>query len=495
MAKRGLVGLLPTTMAVLFPRLDRLWWYLALVSAIALLGQELARTSAMAAPAEFEGFGEDSDELEDETSSVFPVLVPPPVLTQSGFETDRGPPEEEIKVSKPSEIPNPTENPKPTIKSHSDYWDEDEFEGLPPVELTPPTNTNPSETPEANQGSRKPKNLPPAGPQSYYIEFFCVTFLIAFAVNYFFGRRQNEQIALAWAAQFATKDGIFEKNFSLLGTGDGNDTPLLLKEGQNVFKFYASGRRYCQGLLATIELQSRHDLISRMYNYIVPCKDEVNIEVYMNEDGMDAVVFALARKKAAKGMHKDTRDLQQYASLLTPPSNRKWLSEELVAIAESREVALDLVTDTVLDQVFGEKSFGKYGKGLISLHFTDQYPSGSHRKMLRFKFALPSASNMADMTRLIAIVPYYIDLVGRYKLSTQARAKADSARTKVNQELFKEQQIARQESIQRRKEERRKTLEETDTKLSAEAIRRKEEKDRQRQLKKSMPKIKMTRVH
>jgi len=77
-------------------------------------------------------------------------------------------------------------------------------------------------------------------------------------------------------------------------------------------------------------------LISRMYNSIVPCKDEVNIEVYMNEYGMDVVVFALARKKSAKSMHKDTRDLQQYASLFMPLSNRKWLREELVAIAESQ---------------------------------------------------------------------------------------------------------------------------------------------------------------
>lgn len=39
--------------------------------------------------------------------------------------------------------------------------------------------------------------------------------------------------------------------------------------------------------------------------------------------------------------------------------------------------------------------------------------------MLLFKFALPNADNMADMTRLVALVPYYIDLIGRYKLSSQ----------------------------------------------------------------------------
>lgn len=51
------------------------------------------------------------------------------------------------------------------------------------------------------------------------------------------------------------------------------------------------------------------------------------------------------------------------------------------------------------------------------MHFSDQQP-GSSKKMLVFKFALPDENNMVDMTRLVALVPYYIDLIGRYKLSS-----------------------------------------------------------------------------
>lgn len=68
-------------------------------------------------------------------------------------------------------------------------------------------------------------------------------------------------------------------------------------------------------------------------------------------------------------------------------------------------------------QVFGDKAFEKHGKGFISMHFSDQHPT-THKKMLLFKFALPDVNHMADMTRLVALVPYYIDLVGRYKLSS-----------------------------------------------------------------------------
>ncbi|KAI8022155.1 Uncharacterized protein LOK49_LG03G03191 [Camellia lanceoleosa] len=171
-----------------------------------------------------------------------------------------------------------------------------------------------------------------------------------------------------------------------------------------------------------MELKSRHDFISRLFNMVVPCKDEMTFEVYMNDEAMDQVVLALAKKKASKTMHKEVRDLQSFASLVSPPSNRKWVVEDLAVISESKEVAGDLITETVLEQ-----------------------------KMLVFKFALPDANHMADMTRLIALVPYYIDLIGRYKLSSQARSKTEAARVKAAQEAYKELQNARQDVAEKRR--------------------------------------------
>ena len=79
-------------------------------------------------------------------------------------------------------------------------------------------------------------------------------------------------------------------------------------------------------------------------------------------------------------------------------------------------------------------------------------------------------------------------------LHLQARSKTDAARAKVAQEAYKELQNARQEAIQRKKAERRKMMEEAEAKLSAEVIRKKEAKERARQMKKAMPKMKMTRA-
>ncbi|RRT47007.1 hypothetical protein B296_00012574, partial [Ensete ventricosum] len=266
---------------------------------------------------------------------------------------------------------------------------------------------------------------PPFSLRSYFLEIACVTFLICFAFNYFHGKRRNEGIALAWVAKFAGKDSIFDKNFGLLGTGDGNDAPLLLKEGQDVFKFYSSGRRYCQGMLATMELLSRHDLISRALHLVFSKKDTITFEVVMNEDAMDHVVLALARKKTAKMMHKEERDLQRFASpAVAPPAGRKWVADELMVVAESKEVAGDLITDVVLDQ---------------------------------------------------------------------ARSKTETARAKAAQEAYKELQNARQEALQKKKAEKKKLMEEVEAKLSAEALRKKEDKERARQLKKGGPRLKMLR--
>ena len=44
---------------------------------------------------------------------------------------------------------------------------------------------------------------------------------------------------------------------------------------------------------------------------------------------------------------------RRYASLLNPPSGRKWVPDELAVISESKEVSRDMISGAVLDQVRG----------------------------------------------------------------------------------------------------------------------------------------------
>lgn len=74
----------------------------------------------------------------------------------------------------------------------------------------------------------------------------------------------------------------------------------------------------------------------------------------------------------------------------------------------------------------------------------------------------------------------------------QARSKTEAARIKAAQEAHKELQNIRQEALQKKKAEKKKLMEEVESRLKAVAIRKKEEKERARELKLG-PKVKMLR--
>lgn len=495
-------------------RVDRLWWWIAVASLLCIIGQEIAHSSGLGqvSAAELEGFGDEMEEDEDDEAP--PIVVPPAVDIRSGFQTDRGPP---AGGTRPDEGAEPFDEapggraPKDAASGES-AWDDDEFEGVPP-EATPPPPKEKQRPPHGpppkkvkeraaqKSGAAAAGGRRPFTPWDFIPEMLLGAFLVAYAVNYFLGRRENERLALAWQQQFAAPGGVFEKNFSLLGTGDGGgdeDEPLQIKEGQNVFKLYASGRRFCDGVLVTMDLKFRHDLLSVLWYLVVPRQDEITVEVYMSEEAMDPFVLAVTRRRGAKAYLKDNRDLKDLAQVLDFSARRHWPADELAVISDSREAANEILSDAVIEQVFGEKVFQKHTAELFRLlHFTDQNLTGTQKKLLRFKYALPAAERMADLTRLMAVVPYFIDAVGRFKLGAAACAKAEAARTKKAEEDLKEEQTKHQEALQKKREERRKAelqkQKEHMAKLAPEARAKYEEKLRLKGAKKNMPKVRVSK--
>jgi hypothetical protein len=85
----------------------------------------------------------------------------------------------------------------------------------------------------------------PQPQEHFYFEAAFSVFLLLCVINVLIGRRSNEKLAQKWALQFAGPGSILENNFSLLGTGDASG--LLMKQSQNNFQFYASGRRWAHG--------------------------------------------------------------------------------------------------------------------------------------------------------------------------------------------------------------------------------------------------------
>ncbi|GJP37201.1 hypothetical protein CLOM_g21635 [Closterium sp. NIES-68] len=347
----------------------------------------------------------------------------------------------------------------------------------------------------------------PFHPRDFVAEGVFLAFLAIFAINYFVGKWQNEKIGLAFASHFATEGSLLAKNFALIGTGESSE-PILVKEGQATFKLYASGRRFCEAMLVTLNLRSRHDLATLAWDAVLTSKkDQVDVEVYMNDEDMAPFVLAIVPRKSAKAFMKDNADLKEFASMLDAEvvlkggggsGKNKWAGDELAIIGDSREAAYELLSDVIIDQLFGEKSYPKHAPLFRALHFTDQHPTaaGAHRKVLRFSFLLPRGGSPADraaeLAKLMASVPFFIDAVGKFRLSAQAKTKAEAARAKAAEAALKETKEKRQEELQKRKEERRKAEE---AKLSPEELARRREKERVRELKQSAPRAKISRMH
>ena len=57
----------------------------------------------------------------------------------------------------------------------------------------------------------------------------------------------------------------------------------LLKESASKFKYYASGRRFVEGMLVTLDLRARQDIImGSLVNMLLPQDDIIDLEVSSN---------------------------------------------------------------------------------------------------------------------------------------------------------------------------------------------------------------------
>jgi len=119
----------------------------------------------------------------------------------------------------------------------------------------------------------------------------------------------------------------------------------MIKEGQNTFKFYASGRRFCESVLVTLELRARQDLLTLLWYTLYPRDDIMKIEVSMNEEAMAPFILAVTRRKQAKAFLKEHKDLKELCSVVDFSSRRRWPADDLAVITDCREAANELLND------------------------------------------------------------------------------------------------------------------------------------------------------
>lgn len=89
---------------------------------------------------------------------------------------------------------------------------------------------------------------------SYYLEILMISGLVVYFINFATGKSKNTKIANLW---FQTHRQILEDNFSLVGDDgsvDKNENVNLVKESENIFTLWCSGRVCCEGMLVELKL-------------------------------------------------------------------------------------------------------------------------------------------------------------------------------------------------------------------------------------------------
>ncbi|XP_046367161.1 PAT complex subunit CCDC47-like isoform X1 [Haliotis rufescens] len=339
---------------------------------------------------------------------------------------------------------------------------------------------------------------------SFYLEMLMIAGLGVYFLNFLAGKTKNGKLAQCWLGSHRE---ILESNFAIVGD-DGSakevTSGILMKDSENVYALWCSGRTCVEGMLVELKLLKRQDLINCLLRLFKPASDQVVVTVDMEKAIMDKFVFCIAHKKVATKLHKDMQDLSQFTERKNVdrydlPASYQVLSE----VGEATSAILDKKVCQVLTKFEGLVDF---------MHFSDQYSGPKNqdesqptkmpttKSVLIFSFNVPGrgktkTSDMEVIRPLLQLVFYCMDKIGRLQLSREAKNKSEKNRQKAEEVFLKQAHAQRQEAAQARREEKKRA--EKERLLSEEdpdKARKLEERESRREMKRKQPKMKMMKM-
>uniref|UniRef100_A0A1L8DNQ9 PAT complex subunit CCDC47 n=3 Tax=Nyssomyia neivai TaxID=330878 RepID=A0A1L8DNQ9_9DIPT len=379
------------------------------------------------------------------------------------------------------------------------FQDEEEFEGF-------PGEAQPSEG--APIDAKEPKLTMAKVPMhfrthwdSYWMEMIMIAGLFAYFANFFMGKSKNTKIANLW---LSTHRQLLEDNFVLVGD-DGkleNESHGLVKESESTFTLWCSGRTCCEGMLVELKMIKRQDLVAIIAGLVRPAIDQVHIKIEMSRDVMDTFVFCVATKKSATKMFKEQSDLSKFCTLVSKSEDKYKVPVGFSVLSELPEASTGML-DTVLIA-----ALTKYAPLIEYLHISDQFcgvvqqedpgnlKQPDVKRMLMAGFNMPLNVDMeVSMKPLLILIFYLMERLKRFRLSKEAKAKAEKNRARVEEQFLKNTHAARAEAAaQRREEKRKQEKERVMAEDDPEKQRRWEKKEQKRQAKKKAPKMKQLSI-
>ncbi|XP_013200867.2 PAT complex subunit CCDC47 [Amyelois transitella] len=375
------------------------------------------------------------------------------------------------------------------------FQDPEEFEGFP--DSTPPRS---SEQPKITI-SKVPIIVRPRW-DAYWLEGILCCLLAAYALAYVVGRAKNTSIATNF---LKLHKPLLDENFTLVGeTGldvvGGADERGWRREAEHCFTMWCSGRLCCEGMLLTLKLIKRQDLVHVLLGVVRPTPDTLLIRVELSRDDSDPFVLCVGQKKIVTKLAKEMQDLSVFCPERRP-GEKHGLPPSLCVVSECAEA-----TGAVLDARV-TAALSQYHSHVQYIHVSDRYcgprqveeqaatkPPETERVML-ISLALGPDGGGDEVRPLLLLVFHLLEKIKRLRLSKEALAKCEKRRWKVAEAWLRGAHAARQEQAAARREEKRKQEKE---KILAEddpeKQRRWELKEQKREKKRKTPKMKQLKV-
>ena len=237
-------------------------------------------------------------------------------------------------------------------------------------------------------------------------------FMLCYCGNIYLGKKANDEIALAFGHAFCEEEGLLDRNFSQVGPRIGDTDDVILRESMNKYSIYATGRRFCKGFSATLDLRHRQDLMFLASYLINPSDDHLDIEIPMNDSNMQPMVLLIAPHHLAKKMAKNLPDVQNFALPTVVGKDRlpTFPTNKLTVFSETQALFYDIMTEQAMELLFSRAAFKHASKYFRYLHFSTENPEGSTRQSLKFSFLLPPKEQLQDLLKCLTAVLYFIDV-------------------------------------------------------------------------------------
>lgn len=241
-------------------------------------------------------------------------------------------------------------------------------------------------------------------------------FIICYIANIWVGRARNTEVAMAFAKTYCAEGSLLDRHFSQVGTRIDGAPDMVLRESMNKFNIYATGRRFCKNFQATLDLKHRQDLLYLASYVISPRKDRIDIDIAMNETNMQPLVLVIATPRLAKELSKSLPDVKSFARPIDVSQQDLpgFPSKRLHVWTESKSTFYDLMTDKVMDMLFGRAAFEETSKYFRYLHFSSENPEGFSKHSLKLSFDLPPHNQMQDLTQVLTATLHFIDVSSPY---------------------------------------------------------------------------------